>query len=117
MTNQDEEKIDDLKVIDEEPVITLVGYDDYERWPRNHEYRIYVEQIKKAKIGASWWSPPVSNTRSSQEQEATLIYKNNTGAALLIETHSWADTPEGEEFIHRKLVWVSYGRTEEVDGK
>ncbi|MEM3845489.1 MAG: hypothetical protein QXU98_07295 [Candidatus Parvarchaeota archaeon] len=110
-----DKEIDEVEteVVEEQPVISLIGYETYGTFgPEDYVVDIFIDDVKKSKIGDRWATRGVGSIRAAQEQEAEVVYKTSEGAAILITTRHWADTPDGDEDVHRKLVWISYGKAE-----
>ncbi|MEM3192092.1 MAG: hypothetical protein QW046_03800 [Candidatus Micrarchaeaceae archaeon] len=99
-------EIDETELFNESPVVTLVMYQGDER---GDGIDIFMKDIQDAEMGKTWSTPAVTSTRDAQEQNATIVFKDSRGAALLIETTRWSDSPNPIKTTHRKLLWVTFG--------
>lgn len=79
--------------------------------PYNVMFMSYTVKNKKLLTGTAIYSPDLS-TYYLDDDEATMIYRNNYGANtyLIIKYKIKEDRYEGEKFVNDKLVQSSFGK-------
>ncbi|MEM3448573.1 MAG: hypothetical protein QXP38_06820 [Nitrososphaerota archaeon] len=105
---EEDREIDETELFNESPVVTLVMYQGYS--DETDSVDIFIRDIQDAEVGKTWSTRAVHSIRDAQEQNATVVFKDSRGAALLIETTRWSDSPNPIKTTHRKLLWVNFGR-------
>ncbi|MEM4067493.1 MAG: hypothetical protein QXV17_11630 [Candidatus Micrarchaeaceae archaeon] len=69
---------------------------------------IYLSDVKRARIGKIWKTREVHIIRDSIEQEAKVIYKDSNGAFILVISHIWDDSGDGEMEVKTNIIYVSF---------
>lgn len=71
---------------------------------------ISFSELKKAKVGDRWECFPESNiTRGLHEEQATVVFKNTNGAAVLMESWGNSEDESAKPWTGEpELVWFEF---------
>ena len=99
----------DTKVISKKYTLRLDGWCGYDNNNDDTEVFLYLEDIKNAKVGQIWEAKYYGNCgRDCHNEEAKVIYKDDTGAGILITYTGTTDSPNPKPYENRELLWIEF---------